>query len=75
MKATASFKKFFSRSLNILTQNQYNENVIVINLFKKLRKNLKIKRPCLLKKRAGSDRQTMNLKIAPEVLKFWKILY
>jgi hypothetical protein len=43
MKATASFKKFFSSSLNILTQNQHNQKYYFNKSIQKIKKELENK--------------------------------
>ena len=51
MKATASFKKFFSSSLNILIQNQYNQKYYYNKSIQKIEKELENKETLLTEKK------------------------
>jgi hypothetical protein len=58
MKATASFKKFFSSSLNILTQNQHNQKYYFNKSIQKIKKELENK--ILLTEKKNRFRQANN---------------
>ncbi len=51
MKAAASFKKFFSSSLNILIQNQYNQKYYYNKSIQKIEKELENKETLLTEKK------------------------
>ncbi len=64
MKATASFKKFFSSSLNILTQNQDNQKYYYNKSIQKIEKELENKETLLITKEKQKARRLIN-KINP----------
>ena len=58
MKATASFKKLFSSSINILTQNQHNQKYYFNKSIQKIKKELENK--ILLTEKKNRFTQTNN---------------
>jgi hypothetical protein len=63
MKATALFKKFFSSSLNILTQNQHNQKYYFNKSIQKIKKELENK--ILLTEKNVLQQQLNNLLLQP----------
>lgn len=62
MKAAASFKKFFSSSLNILIQNQYNQKYYYNKSIQKIEKELENKETLLTEKKNRFSRANNEFK-------------